>query len=1283
MHKGKTFFHWLLAVWLLLAMIGAALSGESGRIWTRIGGCDKPPQNANHYKAGMHIWIAGSKFAAGDYRWSITGQPGGASCDANTVVASGSVHVNDDGLVCIDAYVVQDDDCGEYKAEVGGKKDNYRVDKKTQTLTIIKKIEGINPASLSIPFKVVDENLKIATKIVNLPAGPDKSGSVEFTVTPGSYTILEPDISGFEHVGNNQQTVLIGDDKSTTVTFINKAVSSTVVEPVGGKWNDLNKNGKIDSDEPLMGGWTIDLENTVTHVITKVQTISTAGDADYGKWYFPAGLPEGKYQVTEEQQKSWMQSYPPGGSYTVQYSGDGRYNLVGAEPPNFDGLDFGNYVKLGSEPAGSKWNDENRNGLKENGESLIGGWTITIENNSTHATVSVQTVSAASDPLYGQWFLPDDLPAGNYRITEAQKSGWVQSYPPSGFYLIKYSSDGHYQLLGKEPPNFQGLDFGNYTDKPEGSKWNDLNGNGVEDPGEPRLGGWTIDLENIATHVITKVQTLSEVGDPEYGKWFFPASLQEGKYRITEEQQEGWKQSYPPSGFYLIHYFADGSCQLDETEPALPASHELDFGNLYIGCVEGYVNVNGVGQSGVVVILDNDQMEPVSQITDQDGHFYFKDVSIGVKYELTVEGCPDCGITFKVDNNQNGCFSHIFYTGGKIGFSFYGAAYSGPIGNQSSPQVSSDHETAVGGPGYGLSDIQDQHFAEFQILLAWAADIDAFVVDYFGKDTYDLTPIQDLLDATQRLKSLYGDLGFDFKIMICYNENAVGAIEENLQFLRDHVLIHPAHWNIANGNPYPLFVLSPKHLLDPKEFTDIARRILPGSPFILWDWAPEQQTRAQFVQGLYPWVQASDGLWDPNGQEWGGLYLKEFYNNTEPLNLPYSIGAIWPGYDDRQWIHTENHYIAEQDTLVYQWTWDKAFQYQPKWLIIESWLNVSRFAHMDVPEGVSYKFIKMTRNKMQGWKSIYARDVKDEGLLWPKLLFEAREAGVKESVIDQALSYFFLRNYDSAYNLLEAALHPEPLPPSGFQLSFVQGSKTDKGEGWDNAVDGDFGGWNGTTTAKIFNTSGSTYAIFQFSDQNLHTFDSIFLQTDNGSDDDAYANRQVTDIEVLASAGGMQAADFSSVLRIQPKSGDLHRYALPAAVTAQYLKLVVYGPTYSRDQWCQLVEFAVGDASLYGASLFDQSPNVAQKPDDFALEQNYPNPFNATTTIRYALPEDAMVHLTIYDIRGNVVDELVSGNQSAGYQSVVWKAAGAASGIYYYRLQAGDRTFIRRLVLLK
>jgi M6 family metalloprotease-like protein len=85
----------------------------------------------------------------------------------------------------------------------------------------------------------------------------------------------------------------------------------------------------------------------------------------------------------------------------------------------------------------------------------------------------------------------------------------------------------------------------------------------------------------------------------------------------------------------------------------------------------------------------------------------------------------------------------------------------------------------------------------------------------------------------------------------------------------------------------------------------------------------------------------------------------------------------------------------------------------------------------------------------------------------------------------------------------------------------------------------------------------------------------------------------------------------------------------------------------------------------------------------FALHQNYPNPFNPTTTIRFEVETHRQATLHIYDITGRVVKTLVDEQLQPGEYEVMWDATNVASGVYFYRLHAGDRQITRKLVLLK
>lgn len=86
---------------------------------------------------------------------------------------------------------------------------------------------------------------------------------------------------------------------------------------------------------------------------------------------------------------------------------------------------------------------------------------------------------------------------------------------------------------------------------------------------------------------------------------------------------------------------------------------------------------------------------------------------------------------------------------------------------------------------------------------------------------------------------------------------------------------------------------------------------------------------------------------------------------------------------------------------------------------------------------------------------------------------------------------------------------------------------------------------------------------------------------------------------------------------------------------------------------------------------------------DFALEQNYPNPFNPTTTIKYSVPFASHIKLNVFNLLGQEVSVLVNEQKSAGNHEVKFNAENLASGIYLYKLQAGDFISVKKLTLLK
>lgn len=111
---------------------------------------------------------------------------------------------------------------------------------------------------------------------------------------------------------------------------------------------------------------------------------------------------------------------------------------------------------------------------------------------------------------------------------------------------------------------------------------------------------------------------------------------------------------------------------------------------------------------------------------------------------------------------------------------------------------------------------------------------------------------------------------------------------------------------------------------------------------------------------------------------------------------------------------------------------------------------------------------------------------------------------------------------------------------------------------------------------------------------------------------------------------------------------------------------------------CRNEHYADDDAPLAAES--DPAPATVK---NFELGQNYPNPFNPSTMIGYALPRKAQAKLTVFNALGQVVKELVNETQEAGYHEVRFDGTGLASGVYFYRLQAGSFAETKKLTFVK
>ena len=127
--------------------------------------------------------------------------------------------------------------------------------------------------------------------------------------------------------------------------------------------------------------------------------------------------------------------------------------------------------------------------------------------------------------------------------------------------------------------------------------------------------------------------------------------------------------------------------------------------------------------------------------------------------------------------------------------------------------------------------------------------------------------------------------------------------------------------------------------------------------------------------------------------------------------------------------------------------------------------------------------------------------------------------------------------------------------------------------------------------------------------------------------------------------------------------------------------VVTVSGTY--DYQCD-VHFSLGMIGSFTAIVSGFQDNASTVvPEVFRLEQNFPNPFNPVTTIGYDIPRASEVVLNVYNVLGENIATLVSARQPAGHYEVKWNAGNSPSGIYYYKITAGNFTNVKRMILLK
>jgi serine protease len=216
---------------------------------------------------------------------------------------------------------------------------------------------------------------------------------------------------------------------------------------------------------------------------------------------------------------------------------------------------------------------------------------------------------------------------------------------------------------------------------------------------------------------------------------------------------------------------------------------------------------------------------------------------------------------------------------------------------------------------------------------------------------------------------------------------------------------------------------------------------------------------------------------------------------------------------------------------------------------------------------------------------------------------------------------------------------------------------------------------SGTITASpvVGDIDGDGYPDIAFgtSDGIIYAFDHLGLPLRNFPIS-SIAQGQITGSSALADLDG--DGDCEIVTGVKTAGNNLEVIDYKAHLSAELFPWPFFGKDIRR-------------TGYYGTFITGIEGGI-DMPVNYSLDQNYPNPFNATTLIRFAIPREGHVDLAIYDLLGRHINSLNSGNLQAGYHEIVWNGTDesgmpAASGIYFYKLNAANMTLTKKMILIK
>ncbi|HEY3172875.1 MAG TPA: SdrD B-like domain-containing protein, partial [Thermoanaerobaculia bacterium] len=378
----------------------------------------------------------------------------------------------------------------------------------------------------------------------------------------------------------------------------------------GVKFEDRNGNGLRDSSEPGLPGVEIRASRIDDSSRAPLSGLTGADGS-----FQVCGLEQATdFRVTETVPFGYQQTGPNNRRLSRRLIAlDRGYVVLGCDQ-NFSGLNFGNQL-IPNAIGGIKFEDLNANGARDPGEPGLAGFTITLTSTASGGPAPQTAVTDANGN-----FLFTNVAPGSYTLSETQRQGFSLTLPAANSIPVTLASGG--SSIDNVFGNFRGVLTGTIT----GSKFLDVNGNGVRDAGEPGLAGVTI--TRTASINDPAGANLSVVTDAD-GNFTF-AAVPFGTFTLTESVPTGFAQTAPPP---------PGTISATINFAQRSSSGNL-FGNraltaMVSGVKFNDVNGNGVrdsgedGMAGVTIRITDAANVVRTTTTDASGSFSFTGLTVG------------------------------------------------------------------------------------------------------------------------------------------------------------------------------------------------------------------------------------------------------------------------------------------------------------------------------------------------------------------------------------------------------------------------------------------------------------------------------------------------------------------------------------------------------------------------------------------------------------------------------------------------------------------------------